>query len=73
MNLRKTCPDIPDDWKGSIADVCRMLGDEKPISRRTVQKYIKLGRRNGGINAKQGTNGRLQITGREAKRLWSIL
>lgn len=73
MNLRNTCPDVPDDWKGSITDVCRLLGDPKPISPKTVQKYIKLGRRGGGIEAKRGQNGRIQITGKEAKRLWSIL
>lgn len=73
MNLRKTCPDIPDDWKGSISDVARLLGEYKPISRSTVLKYAQLGRRHGGINARPGANGRLQISGKEVKHLWSIL
>lgn len=73
MNLRKTCPAIPDDWKGGITDVCRILGDEKPLNWRTVQKYIRLGSGCGGIDARPGANGRLQISGKEAKRLWSIL
>lgn len=35
MNLRKTCPDIPDDWKGGISETSRLLG----IDRKTVRKY----------------------------------
>lgn len=74
MNLRKTCPDIPDNWKGGIADVCRILGEDgKPISRHTVERYIALGRFGGGIDAKIGARGRKQISGKEVKRLWMIL
>ncbi len=67
MNLRKTCPDIPDDWKGSITDACRILGDGKPISDKTLRKRL------GSINPVRGTNGRLQITGRQVKLIWRIL
>ena len=73
MNLRKTCPDIPDSWKGGVSDVARLLGETKPLSTDTIYKYVKLGRRNGGINSKRGLNGRLQISGKETKYLWSIL
>lgn len=67
MNLRKTCPDIPDDWKGSITDVCRILGEEKPISDKTLRKRL------GHIKLVRGTNGRLQITGRQVKLIWSMI
>lgn len=74
MNLRKVCPDVPDNWKGGISDVCRILGEEnKPLSPKTIHKYIKLGRVNGGIDCKVGINGRLQIMGVDVKRLWRIL
>ncbi len=74
MNLCKVCPDIPDNWKGSITDVCRLLGQEgRPLAQKTVRKYVKLGRRYGGIDSRVGMNGRVQISGKEAKRLWSIL
>lgn len=69
MNLRNTCPDIADDWKGSVTDVCRLLGEDKPISPKTVRKHLQLG----GIDAKRGANNRLQITGADVKRLWAIL
>lgn len=69
MNLRKTCPDIPDDWKGSMADTCRILGENKPISPKTVRKYIE--RR--GLEIQRGSNGRPQITGSQVKLIWSMI
>lgn len=69
MNRRNTCPDIPDDWKGSVADVCRMLGGNKPIDRKTVVKYM----RQGDIEAEKGLNKHWRITGEQVKRLWSML
>lgn len=67
MNLRKTCPDIPDGWKGSITDACRILGDSKPISDKTLRKRLD------NIRVVRGTNGRLQITGRQVKLIWSMI
>lgn len=69
MNLRNTCPDIPDNWKGSITDACRLLGDEKPLSSHTIYRYISLG----VIKPKKGMNGRLKITGVQLKRLWAAM
>ena len=74
MNLRKVCPDIPNNWKGGISDVCRILGEEgKPLSYKTIRKYINLTRAHGGIKYSIGINGRIQIKGAEVKRLWRIL
>lgn len=67
MNLRNTCPDIPDDWKGSITDACRILGERKPISDKTFRKRL------GNIKTVRGANGRLQITGRQVKLIWSMI
>lgn len=67
MNLRKTCPDIPDDWKGSITDACRILGDSKPISDKTLRKRL------GDIKTVRGANGRLQLTGKDVKLLWRMI
>lgn len=67
MNLRNTCPDIPDNWKGSITDACRILGDKKPISDKTLRKRL------GNIKPVRGTNGRLQLTGKDVKLLWRII
>lgn len=69
MNLRKTCPDIPDSWKGGISDVARILGGDRPVSRETVKKYIRLGK----LKARVGVNKRLVITGKEVKHLWNLL
>ena len=57
MNLRKTCPDIPDDWKGGITDVARILGGDRPLSRQTVMRYIRLGHKNGGMKATLNASG----------------
>lgn len=69
MNLRKTCPEIPDDWKGGMTDVCRILGDSKPISPKTIKRWIELGL----IRPERGSNNRLRFTGAEVKHLWAIL
>lgn len=68
-NRRNTCPDIPDNWKGGITDVARVLGDKKPVSLKTVKKYLLVG----GIKVKAGKNKRLQFSGKEVKRLWGLL
>ena len=71
MNLTNTCPDIPDNWKGGMSDVCRILGTTgKPISRNMLRKYAELGRKNGGIDWIPGKNGRRQFCGKEVKRFW---
>lgn len=68
MNLRKTCPDIPDDWKGSMSDVCRILGDgDGSISDKTIRKRL------GEFDIKRGANKRLQFTGADVKRLWQLI
>lgn len=69
MNLRKTKPDISDDWKGGITDVCRILGDERPLSSKTVRKYIRLA----GVKPQIGTNGRMLLTGKDVKHLWRMI
>ncbi len=66
MNLVKTCPDIPDDWKGGMSDTCKLLG----ISWKTLDKYAKLDNRRGGIRWKP-RNGRRLFSGREIKRFWN--
>lgn len=71
MNLRKTCPDIPDDWKGGITDVARILGGDRPLSRQTVMRYIRLGHKNGGMKATLNAGGFYRISGKEVKRFWS--
>lgn len=72
MNLAKTCPDIPDNWRGNIADTCRVLGGEKPLSRDTLKKYALLGRREGGIDwkPKRGLKSGMTFSGKEVKRFW---
>ncbi len=65
MNLVKTCPDIPDNWKGGMSDACRLLG----ISWKTLDRYAKLGK----IKCVKSASGRRQFTGREIKRFWRNL
>lgn len=69
MNLRKTCPDIPDDWKGGMSDVCRILGESKPISPKTIKRRIELGL----VKPERDSNNRPRFTGAEVKRLWATL
>lgn len=71
MNLSNTCPDIPDNWRGGFCATAKVLGGDKPISRATLYKYVKLGRRNGGIDCKPSRNGTMLFTGREIKRFWN--
>lgn len=72
-NWTKIRPDIPDTWKGSMADTQRILGEPgKPIDFKTLDKYAKLGKRNGGIDFKPGKRGR-QFIGKEIKRFWDSL
>lgn len=73
MNLRKTCPDIPDTWKGGITEVAKLLGEEKPISQTTVIKYTQLGCSFGLFSISKGLNGRVQYTGVAVKTLWNLM
>ena len=41
-----TCPDIPDNWKGGISEVCKVLG----LSREKIRCDAIKGKRNGGID-----------------------
>ena len=67
-NWSNTRPDIPDTWKGNMTDAQRVLGQPgKPIAYKTLDKYAKLGKRNGGIDWWPGRHGR-QFTGKEIKR-----
>ena len=70
LNLVKTCPDIPDNWRGGIGATAEILG----LDRSTVRKYAKLGKRNGGIDSKPKPNGKLGMIfyGREIKRFWHL-
>lgn len=70
MNLRKTCPDIPDNWKGNIADTCRVLGGEKPMSNNWLRSKARLGKRNGGIDWMPSKSGKMMFSGKEVKRFW---
>lgn len=66
MNLVKTCPDIPDNWKGGISDTAKVLG----ISPDTLRKYADLGKYNGGIDWRPTKAGRRVFIGKEIKRFW---
>lgn len=65
----KVRPDIPDNWKGGMAETQRVLGG---IDFKTLDKYAKLGKRNGGIDSKLTLRGR-QFIGKEVKRFWDSL
>lgn len=71
MNLTNVCPDIPDNWKGSITDTCRILGGDKPLSDNTLRKYAKLGKQQGGIDWRPSKTGKMIFSGREVKRFWN--
>lgn len=66
MNLTKTCPDIPDEWKGGITDVAKTLG----LSQATIRKYALIGKRHGGLDYTLANNGRMRFAGKEIKRFW---
>lgn len=70
MNLTNICPDIPDSWRGAAADVCRVLGNGKPVSRQSLATWAARGKRNGGIDWLPSPSGRKIFTGREVKRFW---
>lgn len=70
MNLRKTSPDIPDDWKGNIADTCRVLGGDKPVTEDFLRKWARIGRRGGGIDWMPSRSGKMMFLGKEVKRFW---
>lgn len=56
-----------------MTDAQRVLGQPgKPIAYKTLDKYAKLGKRNGGIDWWPGRHGR-QFTGKEIKRFWDTL
>ncbi len=65
MNLVKTCPDIPDDWKGGMSDVCKLLG----IAWKTLDRYVKLGK----VNVTADAKGYRKFSGKEVKRLFHLL
>lgn len=69
MNLRHTCPDIPDDWMGNITDAARELGEPgKPISRLTVYRNaVRV------LDDWPGHDRRLKLTGKQVKKLWVLM
>lgn len=69
MNLRKTCPDIPDTWRGGVSQVAIVLGEDRPVSRDTVRKYI----RSSGIKPVAGLGNRAKYSGKDVKYLWSLI
>lgn len=69
MNLVSTCPNIPDNWKGGVTEVSKLLG----LCTQTIRRQANKGRRNGGIDWKPGKNGRKVFTGKEVKRYWNTL
>lgn len=66
MNLVNICPDIPDNWRGGISDVSKVLG----LSMATISRAANKGRLNGGLDWFPGKNGRKRFTGKEVKRFW---
>lgn len=66
MKLVKTCPDIPDDWKGGVTEVASLLG----MSRTTLLDKCSKKKRDGGIVWGTGRGGRKVFTGKEVKRFW---
>lgn len=71
MNLTPTCPDIPDSWRGNASQACRVLGGDRPISRSTLAKWVKMSPREGGIKTFVGKDGKRYFSGRELKRFWN--
>lgn len=70
MNLRDTCPDIPDNWRGGVSATCRVLGGDRPLSANTLRKWARLGRRGGGIDWRPSGRGSMIFSGKEVKRFW---
>ncbi len=66
MSLVNICPDIPDNWRGGVMDVSKVLG----LSRESIRKAAILGKSDGGIDWIPGKNGRKWFTGKEVKRFW---
>lgn len=66
MNLVTECPDIPDNWKGGVSEVCKILG----LDRNTIRKAALKGKSFGGLDWTLGKNGRKQFSGKEVKRFW---
>ena len=60
------CPNIPDDWRGTIAEASKILG----LHRDTIRKYADVGRQAGGLDWKPSKKGRKTFTGKEIKRFW---
>lgn len=71
MNFSQTCPSIPDNWRGNITEACKVLGGEKPISRTTLEKYMRIPYRLGGIQWYTTRKGRKMFTGKDIKRFWT--
>jgi len=65
MNLVNVCPDISDNWKGGMSDVCRILG----INWKTLDRYVKMGK----VNATADIKGHRKFSGKEIKRLFYLL
>lgn len=75
MNLRNECPQVSDSWRGGVLDTCRVLGEEgRPLNPKTLAKYVKLGRANGGLDCVKSRSGstkrKMVFTGKEIKRFW---
>ncbi len=66
MSLVNICPDIPDNWKGGVLAVSKVLG----LSDQTIRRACALGKYNGGIDFKIEMNGRKVFSGKEVKRFW---
>lgn len=66
MNLVNECPDIPDDWKGGVHDVAKVLG----LSTQTIRRAANKVGEPGGIYWVPGKNGRKMFLGKEVKRYW---
>lgn len=60
------CPNVPDNWRGNLSEAAALLG----IHRDTLRRYVKVGRRQGGIDAQINRKGQFRISGKEVKRFW---
>ncbi len=66
MSLVNICPDIPDNWRGGVMDVSKVLG----LHKSTISKAANKGKSFGGIDWILGKNGSKMFTGKEVKRFW---
>lgn len=71
MNLRNTPPDLPDRWRGTVMDCCRVLGrEDAPIDTKTFRRWTVRLRVPSHFSSARG---REVFTGKDINRLWYCL